>query len=189
MARRKKRIVRRKPAVTTLRRRTAYQTNPPKRRKSSRRVRRNPPGVGGLKMSSVVPILKEGLFLAVGSVAVTQVMARVPYVNTLVGMPRQAARLAVAIIGGTLIGKYVNKEFGKAFALGGVLTTVNELGQENLPSVFGAPGLPTGTVSEYYAGGALSEYYAGGPSLSAQPDGLSYGETDLPERLNSSGRF
>ena len=166
--------------VKSLARRTVYVTNPRRRRRS---YRRNPMGVS---MGSIVPTLKEGAFIALGAVAVGQAMARLPYVSTLVGPTRHIARLAVAILGGQVISKFLKQPaLGKAFAMGGVVATALQLAQENFPTIVAMSGTDEMALGMYYATPALSEYYAAGPTVAGQPDGLSF-EQDMPERLTQN---
>jgi hypothetical protein len=138
-------------------------------------------------MSSIVPTIKEGAFIALGAVAVGHAMARLPYVSTLVGPARHLARLGVAILGGKLISKFLKQPaLGRAFAMGGVVATALQVAQENFPALVPLSSTDEMALGMYYAtpgmSGAIGEYYASGPTVAGQPDGLSF-EQDMPERL------
>lgn len=175
---------RRTARVHTLRRHSVYITNPRRRRS-----RRNPPL--GLSMSSIVPTLKQGAFIALGAAAVSHAMARLPFVKDQVGVMRHVARLGVAVIGGTVLARFIGRDLGKAFAMGGVITTIMALGQEQFPAVF-TPVSGDMALGMYYAepgvAGALGEYYSSGPAVAAQPDGLSW-DSDMPGRLDPASRY
>jgi hypothetical protein len=164
-----------------------YQTNPRRRRRSYRRN----PGLGGLfSVGGIMPTLKEGAFIALGAVAVSQAMARLPYVSTLTGYTRHAARLGVAILGGKLITKFLRQPaLGRAFAMGGVVATALQLAAEQFPTIVAMSSMDEMALGMYYATpgvhGALNDYYASGPTVSGQPDGLSF-DTDMPPRLEQN---
>lgn len=133
--------------------------------------------------------VQEGAFLAAGSVVVSQVMARFVPESLKAGPVKHAVRLGVSIVGGNLIGRYVNPRFGRAFTLGGVMSTILVAANEYL----GGAIAPLGAMEEM----ALGAYYAESPAMgtyytpgmvSAQPDFLGY-ETDVPERLSPANRF
>lgn len=177
---RRRRTTHRRRAVQTLRRHSVYVTNPRRRRRSYRRN----PGIGGLSMSSIVPTIKEGAFIALGAIAVGHAMSRLPYVSTLVGPTRHIARLGVAILGGKLISKFLKQPaLGRAFAMGGVVATALQVAQENFPALVPLSSTDEMALGMYYASpAAVGEYYASGPTVAGQPDGLSF-EQDMPERL------
>jgi len=179
--RRRRSVARRRTRVATLKRHSVYITNPRRRRRS---YRRNPMG---LSMGSIVPTLKEGAFIALGAVAVGHAMARLPYVSTLVGPTRHLARLAVAILGGKLITKFLKQPaLGRAFAMGGVVATALQVAAENFPALVPMSSTDEMALGMYYASPmSLGEYYAAGPTVSGQPDGLSF-EQDMPERLTQN---
>lgn len=182
--RRRRTTSRRRRTVQTLRRHSVYLTNPRRRRRS---YHRNP--VLGLSTSSIVPTLKEGAFIALGAVAVGHAMARLPYVSTLTGPTRHLARLGVAILGGSVISKFLKQPaLGKAFAMGGVVATALQVAQENFPALVPLSSSDEMALGMYYAepgNMALGEYYSPGPAVSTQPDGLNF-ETDMPERLTQN---
>ena len=179
--RRRRTAKKRRSPVTRLRRHAVYATNPRRRRRSYRRN----PGIG-INTGSIMHTLKEGAMVALGAVAVGNAMAHVPYVNTLTGNTRHAARLGVAVLGGALIAKYFSRDLGKAFAMGGVVATALQVASENFPTLVPLSSTDEMALGMYYATPtptpALSEYYASGPTVSGQPDGLSF-EQDMPERL------
>lgn len=179
---RRRRAVSRRKGIRahTIRRHSVYISNP---RRGRRRYRRNPLGIS---TASIMPTLKEGAMIAAGAIVVGNAMSYIPYVNTLTGVTRHAARLGVAIAGGMVIGKYVSPSLGRAFAMGGVVVTALQIAQENFPTLVALSSTDEMALGLYYAAPkkALGEYNVG-PSMNGQPDGLHF-ETDMPARLTQN---
>jgi hypothetical protein len=99
------------------------------------------------------PLLKEGAFLAAGAVVTTQIYTRfVPdTIKTQRGL-NHLARAGVALVGGYVVGRFVSKKLGNAFALGGVSSAIVIAANDFL----GAAAVPLGSIEE----GALGAYYA-----------------------------
>lgn len=194
---RRRRTYRRNPGVADLmlmnpprrRKRRTYRHNP-RRRSYSRRARRFASRSLVPSVRGIMGTVQEGAFLAAGSIVVSQVMARFVPDTLKAGPQKHLVRLGVSILGGNLIGKYVNARFGRAFTLGGVMSTVLVAANEYL----GGAIAPLGSMEEmalgaYYTA-PMGAYYAPGmvSGLKSQPDFLGW-ESDVPERLSPASRF
>ena len=191
----RRRTYRRNPGVAEM---MLMNPNPPRKRRrkaaprqrtsSYRRTMRRTSKALIPSIRGIMGTVQEGAFLAAGSVVVSQVMARFVPETLKAGPMKHAVRLGVSVVGGNLIGKYVNAKFGRAFTLGGVMTTIIIAANEYL----GGAIVPLGGMEEmalgaYYAAPAMGAYYSPG-MVSAQPDFLGW-ETDVPDRLSPGNRF
>ena len=128
-------------------------------------------------------------FLAAGAVLTAQVYSRLVPDTLKTGPQKHLVRLAVAVVGGHLTGRFVSPKLGRAFTLGGVATTLMIAANEYLGgTIVPMGGIEEMALSAYYASPpALSAYYTPG-MVSAQPDFLGW-ETDVPDRLSPANRF
>jgi hypothetical protein len=152
---RKTRRPRAKSSSSTPRRRVRRSTakrNPRPRRR--RYARRNPRAISLKSITN--DILMPGATMAVGGVAVDALYGVLPLpANLKTGVLGSLAKVVVAIGGGMVVGKFLGKKMGTAFALGGVVTQAYGFVKPQLQAMI--PGLPMGEylsemVDPYSAG-------------------------------------
>lgn len=194
----RRRSYRRNPGIAEL-----MLMNPPRKRRrrsvkgrSRSRIRRYAGRAKRYAGKSLIPSfrgvmgeIQEGAFLAAGAVLTAQVYSRFVPETLKTGPQKHIVRLAVAVLGGRAVSKFVSPKLGRAFSLGGVATTLMIAANEYL----GGAIVPMGGMEEmalgaYYAEPqAMGAYYTPG-MVSAQPDYLGW-EADMPDRLSPGNRF
>lgn len=193
----RRRTYRRNPGVAEL-----MLMNPPRRkrrggkRRSRSRMRRYAGRARRYASKSLIPSFRgimgevqEGAFLAAGAVLTAQVYSRLVPDTLKTGPQKHLVRLAVAVLGGRAVGKFVSPKLGRAFTLGGVATTLMIAANEYLGgAIVPMGGIEEMALSAYYAEPrAMGAYYTPG-MVSAQPDYLGW-EADMPDRLSPGNRF
>lgn len=198
----RRRSYRRNPGVAEL-----MLMNPPRKRRrggkrrSRSRMRRFAGRARRYASKSLIPSFRgvmgevqEGAFLAAGAVLTAQVYSRFVPDSLKTGPQKHAVRLAVAILGGRAVSKFVNPKLGRAFTLGGVATTLMIAANEYLGgAIVPMGGIEEMALSAYYAeprmlsAPGMGAYYTPG-MVSAQPDYLGW-EADMPDRLSPGNRF
>ncbi len=184
---------RRKAAVSRRRRSTSVARFTGRVKRYARRHRG---GAGGIGVRSLFPLLKEGAFLAAGAVVTTQIYTRFVPDNIKANRGlNHLARVGVALAGGYVVSRFVSKQLGRAFALGGVSSAILIAANDFI----GAAVVPLGSLEEaglgmYYT--ALGDYYSPGPtydsnraalSMAGHTDSLAW-ESGVPERLDPINR-